>query len=444
MPQSASQTATITTLSHDGRGIAHINGKTTFLRGGLPEEHVEFSYLKKHAKYDEGQVVSVLKAAAERIQPICPHFGICGGCSLQHMHPQAQILAKQNILLEQLLHIGGVIPQTLLPPLTSNTGGYRSKARLGVKYVEAKNKVLVGFRELNGRYIADIHTCAVLDQKIGNKINELSEFIYSLEAYRSIPQIEVATSHSLVALIFRHLHPLSAQDLAKFRQFAQTTQFHLYLQPGGPQTIHKLYPEDHCSLLNYELPDQNISLQFHPADFTQINPGINQQMVTLAIQLLNPRPNERILDLFCGLGNFTLPLAKYCREIIGVEGASESILRAKMNAELNQLFHAHFYCTDLTQDISSQPWATGFYDTILLDPPRTGAAEIIPFIGRFRPHTILYVSCNPATLARDSKMLTQQGYQLTHAGVMDMFPHTSHVESIALFNLNSEPNHAGA
>lgn len=425
--------AHITHLSHDGRGIANLNGKVTFLRGGLAGEKVEFTYLKQHRQYDEGQVLDVLEAAAERIAPVCEHFGVCGGCSLQHMQPTQQITMKQLALLDQLARIGGTQPETILPPLTAQTTGYRHKARLGVKYVPAKGKVLVGFRELNGRYITDMQRCAVLHPSVGEKLTALASLIQSLEARSSIPQIEVAVSDDVTGLIFRHLEALSAADQAKLSAFASQANIHLYLQPGGPKTVHKLWPTDDSLLLQYALPEQHIVVNFHPSDFTQVNPQLNRQMVARALSLLDPQPHERILDLFCGLGNFTLPLARYCQEITGVEGEAELIARATDNAKFNQLDNIRFYTTDLSQNFSEQPWAKTSYDKILLDPPRTGALEIIQSIAQFKAKLILYISCNPATLARDSKELIQQGYRLTAAGVMDMFPHTSHVESIALF-----------
>jgi 23S rRNA (uracil1939-C5)-methyltransferase len=432
----------ITKLSHDGRGIAVINGKVTFLHGGLPGEHIEFFYLKKHAKYDEGQVVTVSQPSPDRVEPICAHYGVCGGCSLQHLAPTQQIAMKQGMLLEQFAFMGGVTPDTVLPPLTDATQGYRYKARLGVKYVHAKNKVLVGFRERNGRYVADINHCPILHASVGEKLGLLSALVHSLEAYQTIPQIEVAVSDTATALIFRHLEPLSAEDLNKLIAFARTENMHFYLQPGGPKTIHLLYPEDpegsHQGLLHYALPEQNLTLRFHPSHFTQVNPAINRKMIARAIELLQPellqpQAHERILDLFCGIGNFTLPLAQHCAAVVGVEGDAELVQRARQNAADNGIYNAEFYATDLAGDFSKQTWAQTTFDKILLDPPRTGALEIVSTIGQFKAKKILYVSCNPATLARDAKALAQQGYRLTQAGVMDMFTHTSHVESIALF-----------
>ncbi len=426
-------TAQVNGLSHEGRGITSINGKVTFLLGGLPGETVKFIYQKKHGQYDEGQVTEVLESSPERVNPVCEHFGDCGGCRLQHLSHQAQIVTKQQLFLDQLKHQAGTQPQTLLPALTSAATGYRHKARLGVKFVRAKNKVLVGFHEINGRYLADMQSCAVLHPAIGQKITHLSTLIQSLEAYQTIPQIEVAISDTTVALIFRHLQPLSLHDEDKLINFARQEDLHIYLQPGGITTVHRLWPEGKDDLLSYRLAANNIEILFHPSDFTQVNPQINQQMVLQALQLLNPNANERLLDLFCGLGNFTLPLARHCHHIIGVEGAAALVERAQQNAIHNQIPNAQFYAADLTQNLTEKAWAQNSFDKILLDPPRTGALEVVKQLPALNPQAILYVSCNPATLARDAKELVQRGYKLTKAGIMDMFPHTSHVESMALF-----------
>jgi 23S rRNA (uracil1939-C5)-methyltransferase len=303
-----------------------------------------------------------------------------------------------------------------------------------VKYVAAKQKVLVGFRELNGRYLADIDSCAVLHPSVGKKLTVLSTLIAGLTAYQAIPQIEVAISDNRTALIFRHLQPLSEEDLSKLVSFAQQEDIDCYLQSGGIASVHRLWPaSDGQDLLQYSLPNHQVSLAFHPSHFTQINPIINRDMVDRAIELLNPQPHEKLLDLFCGLGNFTLPLARYCAEIIGVEGEPALVALAEDNAKRNQIANARFYTANLASDFSTAPFLQGGIDKVLIDPPRTGALEAVKILPILKPKTILYVSCNPSTLARDAKELVSGGYRLTHAGVMDMFPHTSHVESMALF-----------
>lgn len=425
--------AKITGLSHDGRGIAHINGKTTFIENALPDEEVAFVYLRRHNKYDEGKTVEVKQASPSRVTPLCEHFTICGGCALQHMDSETQIQLKQKMLLEQLQHFGGVIPESILPPLTGNLWGYRRKARLGVKYVAKKQRVLVGFREKNGRYLADLERCVVLHPSVGNLITALKELVQSLTIYQQIPQIEVGVTDDTTALIFRHMQPVVESDLNLLVEFSKTHNIDLYLQPGAPSSAHLVWPENKPPRLFYQLPEYNLELGFFPTDFTQINASINQQMLARALQLLEPKAEDRILDLFCGIGNFTLPLARYCKEVIGVEGAAESIDRAKENAAHNNVTNAHFYHADLNTDFTQALWAQGNFTGILLDPPRTGALNIVQHIAKFNAKRIVYVSCNPATLARDAKELVEQGYRLKQAGIMDMFPHTHHVEAIALF-----------
>lgn len=421
----------IDSLSHEGRGVATLDGKKKFLRAGLPGEIVMATDTQLHRSYDEGEVIEVLQASPDRVMPPCPHTGVCGGCSLQHLHSTAQIAFKQAALLEQLKHTGNLEPEHILEPLLSPTEGYRHKARLGVKYVVKKQKVLVGFREINGRYLADLQSCIVLHPLIGKKISLLSAWIHTLEAYQTIPQIEVAIGEDVAALVFRHLQPLSNDDIERFKQFGAEQKLDMYLQPGGPDSVHCIYTTG--IPLHYRLPRYDIVMPFKPTDFTQVNPYLNQKMIQRAIEILNPQPHEKLLDLFCGLGNFTLPLAKHCKNIVGVEGHAALVARAAENAALNQIQNAAFYTADLSADFSAAPFMHEHFDKIILDPPRTGALEAIKQLAVFKPSHILYVSCNPATLARDAKELGEQGYRLTHAGVMDMFPHTSHVESMALF-----------
>lgn len=418
----------ITGLSHEGRGIAHVQGKTTFLAGGLPGESVEFIYLKRRSQLDEGQVTRLLSTAPERTSPVCPHFGLCGGCKLQHLQHLAQVKSKQHILLEQLQHIGGVQPLMVLPPLIGPPTGYRHRARLGVKFVSAKNKVLVGFHENNGRYLADMNSCAVLHPSIGERITDLAQLVQSLAAYRTIPQIEVSVGDTDTALLFRHLQPLCLEDLQRLRQFGEKHGWQIHLQPSGVDSVHCLYPSTEPPLLSYHV--ENIELCFQPTDFTQVNPTINRLMVAQALQLLQPQSHEIFLDLFCGIGNFTLPLALQCQKILGIEGQAKAVQRAIANAQHNHITNAEFLVGDLTKDNS---FLNQKIDKILLDPPRTGAWELVKVLPALKPKVILYVSCNPATLARDSKELVRQGYQLSKVGVMDMFPHTSHMESMALF-----------
>lgn len=431
-------TAHIEKLTHEGRGLAHINHKTLFVFGGLATEVVEFDYIRRKKNFDEAEVNKIISAAPQRVNPSCPHFGLCGGCSMQHAHHDLQINHKQAVLLEQLQHFGQVQAKALLPPLTGPIWSYRKKARLGVKYVAKKHTVLVGFRERKSSLLAQLDACMVLDPKVGMLITPLRELIASLTVYNQIAQIEVAVDDQRAALILRNLTKLSTEDEIKVSEFAKAHHLWIYLQPGNADTAYKLYPIDSPqALLSYALTDFNLKLEFHPLDFTQVNSEINRKLVNLAVALVDPQAHETVLDLFCGLGNFTLPLARRAAAVVGVEGAPKMVQRAQQNAVLNSITNAQFYTTDLQQDLAAAPWAQQSYDKILLDPPRTGAETIMKFLPAWKAKRIVYVSCNPATLARDANILVHQhGYTLTTVGIVDMFPHTSHVESIAQFDLS--------
>lgn len=425
---------TIESLSHDGRGIAHINGKITFIHGALPSEEVEAKLVSTRSTFNEATTLSVLSASPNRVEPPCPHYDMCGGCSMQHLAPLAQIKYKQQILLDQLQHFGKVKPKSILPPLTDQTLGYRRKARLGVRYVIKKEKLLIGFRERNGRYITEITTCPVLHPNVGEKILALQTLIQSLSQYQQIPQIEVAVGEERTALIIRHLKPLTDQDISKICLFADKLKFDIYLQPKGPDTVHKIWPDDKNDRLIYSLPEQNIEMLFHPCDFTQVNQEINRQMINRAIELLDLQPSDHVLDLFCGLGNFSIPLAKHCKNVTGIEGNQTAVIRAQENAQHNDIKNIQFLTANLSEDISKLSWAKRKYNKILIDPPRSGAFEVIQSLPKINAERIVYISCNPATLARDAGVLVNEyKYTLETVGVMDMFPHTSHVESIALF-----------
>jgi 23S rRNA (uracil1939-C5)-methyltransferase len=430
--ESAPVEADIDDLSHDGRGVAHVGGKAVFVAGALPGERVRLRYTGRHRHHDEAAVAAVVRASADRVAPACAHFGTCGGCALQHLSSAAQIAAKQRVLLENLERIGKVRPRTVLPPLTDAPWGYRRKARLGVKYVEKKGRVLVGFREADGRYIADIERCHVLHPAVGERIGALAALIGSLDARRSIPQIEVAAGDDLVALVFRHLHPLSEADRAALAAFGREQGLGVYLQPGGIDSVAPLWPPD--ARLAFALPAYGVELEFRPLDFIQVNGGMNRRMIDHALALLDPQPGERILDLFCGLGNFTLPLARRGAAVSGVEGEAGLVSRAQENARRNNVDNAAFFAADLALDQSAAPWARQPYAKILLDPPRSGAAAVLEYLPRREARRIVYVSCHPGSLARDAGILVERhGFELVSAGAMDMFPHTAHVESIALF-----------
>jgi len=423
----------IADLSHDGRGVARIDGKAVFVAGALAGERVRMRYTGKHRHYDEAVVDEVLLASPDRVAPLCAHFGVCGGCALQHLAPAAQIAAKQHVLLENLERIGKVQPRSLLPPLTDSPWGYRRKARLGVKYVEKKGRVLVGFRESNGRYIADIGVCEVLHPAVGQRISAIASLVEGLDASRTIPQIEVAAGDDLVALIFRHLQPLSDSDRNKLVEFGQAQALGIYLQPGGIDSVTALWPEN--ARLNFRVPDYDLDIEFQPLDFIQVNRGMNLRMIEQTLSLLDPQPGDRVLDLFCGLGNFTLPLARRAAAVTGVEGERGLVARATANAKSNNVQNASFHAADLAADQRDTPWARMDHELVLLDPPRSGAAAVLEYLPRRATRRVVYVSCHPGSLARDAGVLVEDhGFRLTSAGVMDMFPHTAHVESIALFD----------
>ncbi|SRR5579883_607053 len=421
-------------LSHDGRGIAAIQNKTTFINGALPNETVTYRLTQKRSHYNEAEMLTVVKPSPDRVVPPCRHFGLCGGCSLQHMGMATQLALKQQTLLDQLKHFGHVFPENILPPLQAEAVGYRRKARLGVKFVIKKNKVMVGFREKASRYLADLEQCAVLHPNVGERFVELSQLVLSLEHYRHIPQIEIAIGDTEGALVFRHMQPLSDQDQEKLIAFGKTYNFHIYLQPNPPAPVHPIWPTNTNERLSYTLPDFQLEFLFHPLDFTQINLEINRLMVKQAIHLLDLQPEETVLDLFCGIGNFTLPIAQRVRQVIGVEGSVDMVKRAADNARHNRIQNADFYAANLQELPAQAAWMNLSYDKILLDPPRAGAKEVLPSLKTMRAKKIVYVSCNPATLARDAgELVHQYGYRLLQAGIMNMFPHTSHIEAMAVF-----------
>ncbi|HVT62873.1 MAG TPA: 23S rRNA (uracil(1939)-C(5))-methyltransferase RlmD [Legionellaceae bacterium] len=433
---SITHTTDIDKFAHDGRGIARIAGKTTFIEGALPQETVVFEYTRRKSDYDEGRVLEVLAPSPHRVTPPCPHYELCGGCSLQHLAVDAQIQIKQTLLLDILQRIGHCQPLEILPSLVDTHHHYRNKARLSVRYVEKKSSTLIGFREKkNPRYITDIQQCPVMHAKVDAHINEMRALLDKIHAPRCIAQIEVAAGEDAVALILRHLTPLNDADKQLLEDFAKRTGFRIFLQPAGPDSVHLFYPLQSDEYLHYSLPEFDLTYRFHPTDFTQINAGINRQMVSKAIQLLNLHSTDVVLDLFCGLGNFTLPIARHCAEVIGIEGSQTMIERAAMNAKINQIFNVEFACGNL-EEWTFPKTMLHKVNKVLLDPPRSGALNIVKQMQQLQPALIVYVSCNPVTLARDAEHLITQGYVLHSAGVMDMFPHTSHVESMALFLKN--------
>ncbi|WP_395789316.1 23S rRNA (uracil(1939)-C(5))-methyltransferase RlmD [Aquimonas sp.] len=423
----------IVDLSHDGRGVARIDGKTVFISGALTGERVLAQLDVTKRKFNEGRTLKVLQASPLRVDPACAHYEICGGCALQHLDAAAQIEAKQRVLLENFERIGHVSPGEILPPLIDQPWGYRRKARLGVKWVKAKDRAIVGFREADKpQFIADISRCLVLVPQIGERISELSELITAMDARESIAQIEVAAGDEAVGLVFRHLQPLGEADRARLIEFAQRSGLLIFLQPGANDSVHPLWPAD--AELSFRIPAADVRLHFRPLDFVQVNAGMNQKMIARTLEMLDPQPQDRVLDLFCGLGNFTLPIARRAGSVVGVEGEAGLVARARDNAAQNGISNAEFYAADLAQDLRGEPWVKQGFDKLLLDPPRTGADAAIPQLPLKGVKRIVYVSCHPGSLARDAGILVRDyGYRLVSAGVMDMFPHTAHVESIALF-----------
>lgn len=426
-------TVTIESLSHEGRGVTRINGKTVFVDEALPGEQLVIQYTRQHSRFNEAKILEVLKPSVERIVANCDAYAICGGCSFQHAKSHYQIEHKQHVMLEQLKHNGGVSPAEVLPPLTGPIWGYRRKARLGVKYVEKKQKVLVGFREKHSSFIADIKRCEVLHPDVGAMFEALQGLISKLSVYKQLPQIEVAVAENVTALVFRYLQDLTDEDLDMLRNFEKTKNIRIYLQPGGIDTVNPL-SANKSEVLLYSLDDYGIDFEFLPTDFIQINGEINKSMIRLALELLQPDKQDNVLDLFCGLGNFSLPLAKESKRVTGIEGDEGLIERAKSNAANNNIENIVFQVANLAEKELQASFLNYEYEKVLLDPPRGGAVEIIERLSLENTQRIVYVSCNPATLARDAGILVKgKGFRLQKAGVMDMFPHTSHVESIALF-----------
>ncbi|MFD0738619.1 23S rRNA (uracil(1939)-C(5))-methyltransferase RlmD [Lysobacter koreensis] len=435
--------AQITGLTHDGRGVARrADGKAVFVAGALPGERVMASQTGRHRSFDEAKAVEVLDAAPERVTPRCPHFGTCSGCAFQHYAEDQQILAKQGVLLDNLARIGHVTPERVLPPLSDAAWGYRRKGRFSVRRVEKKDKTLVGFREVDPRFVADLGECHTVIPQIGNAIPALAALVESLDARRDIPQIEFIAgdrmsgthgdAHSGIALTFRHMAPLSHGDREALTAFAQAHDFAVFLQPGGVDSVHPLWPAD--PKLAFSLPQWDLEFHFRPLDFIQVNAGLNGKMIRSALDLLDPQPDERVLDLFAGLGNFTLPLARHVREVVGVEGETGLVQRARDNAAHNGIGNAQFHAADLGKDLSDHTWMREGFDKLLLDPPRSGADFVLTQLPLEQFKRIVYVSCHPASLARDAGYLVnERGWKLRAAGVMDMFPHTAHVESIAMF-----------
>jgi len=425
----------IESLDREGRGIARVEGKAIFIEGGLPGETVSYSSYRRKPTYEQATATAVHAASAARELPRCPHFGICGGCSMQHLELHSQVAAKQRVLEDNLWHIGKVRAETMLRAIYGQAWGYRHRARLSVRLVPKKGGVLVGFHERKSSFIADMDSCEVLPRRISDLIRPLRDLIAGLSIATRLPQIELAVGEEVTVLVLRILDPLSPSDEDVLRSFAAQHGIQFWRQSAGPDSAEPLFPQQ-APPLYYALPEFGVQIHFRPTDFTQVNHIINRILVRRAMALLDPRPGERIADLFCGLGNFSLPIASRGAEVLGVEGSAELVRRAEDNARNNGLAgRARFQVANLFDAASCAPFgASDGFDKLLIDPPRDGAVEVVKALGEGGPRRIVYVSCDPATLARDAEVLVHvKGYRLAAAGVINMFPHTSHVESIALF-----------
>ncbi len=425
---------TVESLDHAGQGVAHVDGKTVFIEGALPGERVEYATYRSKPAYELARLTRVLQASSQRVEPRCRHFGHCGGCSLQHLDPAAQVAVKQRLLEDALWHIGRVRAETLLPAVHGPSWGYRHRARLSVRFVAKKGGVLVGFHERRSSFIADMHGCEILPPRIATLIDPLRELIGGLSRRQRLPQIEIAVGAHVDVLVLRVLEPLNVADAERLRAFADAHRIQWWLQPKGPESAYPFHPLD-APPLSYELPEFGIVMPFSPTEFTQVNPAVNRVLVRRAVSLLAPQPGERIADLFCGLGNFSLPLARRGAQVLGVEGSAALVARAAANAVRNGLGErTEFRVANLFEVTPAQVAAWGHFDKWLIDPPRDGAMELVKAITPAGPRRIVYVSCSPSTLARDAQVLVHaQGYRLVAAGIANMFPHTAHVESVALF-----------
>jgi 23S rRNA (uracil1939-C5)-methyltransferase len=428
------ETAQIVDTLVDGRGVAKVSGKTVFVQGAIKGETAEFVRRKKKRNFDEAELIEILRPAPGRVEPLCEVFGVCGGCSLQHLSPANQLELKQATLLENLQRIGAVQPAQVLEPITGDVWGYRRKARLAVKYVTKKNRTLVGFRERGKPYVTNMSRCETLHPAIGERIDELMELIDGLSIRDRLPQIEAAVGDNAVAMIFRVLDPPTTLDLARFAAFQAASGVHVYLQSKGPDSVSPLPGTPAPEELYYALPRFNVTIQFKPTDFVQVHAEVNRKMIDQAVSLLDPGPDSRVLDLYCGLGNFSLPIATLAGEVVGLELDADMVERAQQNAHRADIQNAFFQQADLNAPTESEPRDWRGFDLVMLDPPRTGALEMLAILGEIGANRILYTSCHPGTLARDAKHLVHElRYDLVAAGVMDMFPHTAHVESMALF-----------
>ena len=434
----AAETASVAGLTHEGEGVVR-GGKTVFVAGALPGERIRFRRSRRHRQHDDGELLEVLEPSPERVAPGCPHFAVCGGCTLQHLEPSAQLLAKEQELKDTLARVARAAPARWLAPLAGPAWGYRRRARLGAKFVRRKGRVVVGFRERAAPYVADLRTCPVLAPPAGTLIEPLAELLTGLTIRERVPQIELAVGDDATALVLRVLEPPGQEDLARLKAFAADHGLRLYLQPAGLGSVSELTADTAgggaaARPLHYGLERFGLTLEFAPTDFIQVNRAVNDPLVARAVELLAPGPDSRVLDLYCGIGNFTLALAKSAGSAVGIEGEPALVSRARANAVRNRITNVEFYVADLAAaPDSGAAWLRRPCTHVLLDPPRTGARAMLAAVAQLAPERILYVSCHPGSLARDLEvLLREQRFALLAAGVVDMFPHTAHVESLAL------------
>ncbi|OQX36994.1 MAG: hypothetical protein B0D91_07850 [Oceanospirillales bacterium LUC14_002_19_P2] len=421
----------IDSLTHDGRGVGRYKGRAVFVNQAVPGDTVTARVVKQKASLWEAELDRILVPSPQRQEPGCPRYGVCGGCSLQHLAHDGQLAAHTDVVLGQLKRSAGLEPDVLAEPLKSPVWGYRHRARLAVRWVN--RKLLMGFRAASSNTIIPVDTCSVLAPELEAMLPALEATLKAATDPRAISHIELAAGDDCQGILLRHIHPLSAQDQARWQVFANEYHANLWFQPNEPQPLVCAHAPDGQESLTYRLPEFTLKLRFLPVDFIQVNPFINRQMVNQAVDWLALSPTDTVLDLFCGLGNFTLPLARKAGQVVGVEGVESLVDKARDNARLNGMDNAVFSRADLSEDITHQTWSQTDYDACLLDPPRTGAREVLERLVDRRPGRVMYVSCNPATLARDAGILKQYGYRLARLSVMDMFPQTVHVETMALF-----------
>ncbi|KAA3639864.1 MAG: 23S rRNA (uracil(1939)-C(5))-methyltransferase RlmD [Proteobacteria bacterium] len=422
----------ITDLSHDGRGIARHHDKVVFVQNALPGEKVVAKLNRRTRHFDEATATSIANQSNDRVAPACEFYDRCNGCSMMHVSDGKQIEFKFNTLKSNLEKMAELQPIQWLPHLSDRHWHYRRRARLSVKWVPGKDKVLVGFREKNGRFVADMDYCLVLEKPLAALIKPLQELVMKMAIKTFIPQVECALSDHQPALIMRHMRPVPEADKILLLEFAQHHDIQLFLQSKGPDTVTPIQPD--YNALSFDLPQQALSYEFLPNDFIQVNQNMNEKMIEQVLSVMDLSSEAKVLDLFCGLGNFSLPMARHSQQVIGVEGDQQLVQRARHNATLNKLNNVDFFTADLTKEHSQSAWFQQDFSHVLIDPPRSGAWEVLPLIAKTSADTLVYVSCHPASLARDSKCLVQEfGFEMQSAGVMDMFPHTSHVESMAVF-----------